>query len=290
MKKLMTFFISCAAVFLKGLVMFIVGVNTGGVDGLHAVAEDHDWVNDGPGALSTVEVDDLDFDTIEATGVADVVIVGENSYDKIISDYHLETVVEPKPGSVVMVSGSNMEAPASELDGKTLKLFGGNQQDFNGINLDFSSESVYPTMIVFCPDKKLDQIKISSAFSDVELRDISFDNAKIELNFGDVEAENIVSQGIKINSDNGDVDLSGELKGTTDIKVEAGDIEIDTKDALKVYTMKIKTLAGDINIGEKEIEGYETDEEGYSYTKDGSKYTLLLETLSGDVDVNQIKH
>ena len=289
MKKLMTFFISCAAVFLIGLIMFIVGVNTGGVDGLHAVAEDHDWVNEGPGALATVEVGDLDFDSIEATGVADVVIVGENSYDQVIRDYHLETAVDPKPGSVVMVHGSNMEAPASELDGKTLKLFGGSQQDFNGINLDFSSDPVYPTMIVFCPDKQLDQIKISSQFSDVTLQDISFKQADIALNFGDIETKNIESKGMTIVSDEGDVELSGELRGKTSIALEMGDIEIDTKDTLKKYTIKAQSDVGDIIIGKKEIVDDAHAEEGYLYTQNGGDDTLILETKTGDIEVHQIE-
>ncbi|MDO4869906.1 MAG: DUF4097 family beta strand repeat-containing protein [Bacillota bacterium] len=287
MNKLAKFFIACGAVFVIGLVMFAAGFAKGGVDGLEKVAADHDWVSAGPGALATVELHDQEFESIESTGVMDVVIVGPDSYEKIVSDYHIEMAVEPKPGTVVAVHGSNIQPPNMKVEGKTLKLNGGEENEFEGINLDFSSDSVYPAVIVFCPDQELDQIKISSVFSDVELRDISFKQADIRLNAGDVETANIVSQGLTIEGDSGDAEISGELKGQTEIKLEAGDIEVETKDALKNYTMKIKSSAGDIKIGEKEIA--EETAEGYSYTSDGGKYTLLLETEMGDIEVNRIE-
>ena len=288
MRKLRVFFITCAAVFVVGVAMSIGGAAAGGVQGFEKVAEDRDWVTTGPGAQATVELQDLDFDAIEATGVMDVVIVGESSYSEVVRDYNLEGAAEPKAGTAVCVFGSNVEPPDVKLDGKTLKLTGGAEQEFQGINLNFSSASVYPAVIVFCPDKEIDSIKVSSAFSDVTLKDISVKQADIQLNYGDVETENIVSQGIMIDNEFGDAALSGDLKGTTEIQLEEGDIELDTKTDPKAYSMKIKTEAGDITIGDKESGESKADEEGYSYTQTGGEDTLLLETINGDVKVRQI--
>ena len=280
MKKLKVFFIICAAVFVAGLGMSIAGAAAGGVDGFEAVAEDHDWVSAGPGAMATVSVDDLDFDSIESTGVTDVVIAGEDYYDEIVSDYKLETVLDPQPGTAIAVFGSNIEAPDMAMEGKTLVINGGQGEEFEGINLDFSSENAYPTVIVFCPDKELEKISISSAFSDVELKDIAFKEAEIGLNYGDVEGKHIKSQGIKIESDSGDVELSGELQGETEVTTGAGDIEIETADALKAYAMDIETSVGDIKIGDKE--------KGVSYKQDGGKHSLVLRADTGDIEVSRI--
>lgn len=286
MRKLKAFFIVCAAVFVVGMIMSIAGFGSGGVQGFEAVAEDHDWVSAGPGARVTTEMNDLDFDSIEAVGPTEVVIVGEREYAEIVGEYGLETAAKPKAGTAVAIFGKNNHAPVMEMDGKTLRISRDQDSEVNGIYLNFSSEDAYPTVIVFCPDKQLEQIKVNSSYSDVELRSISFKRAEIMLNFGDIEAENIVSRGITIESDDGDVELSGDLKGQTNVKAERGDIDIDTKTALKEYTMKLAASVGEITIGDGEGKFMDTDEEGYSYIQDGGEDTLILKADTGDIELS----
>ena len=287
MSRLVKFFITCGAVFVVGFAMCIAGAATGGVDGFKAVAEDHDWVSAGSGSRATVELNDQEFDSIESTGVMDVVIVSKDNYDKVIGEYDLTAIVEKDRCNAIAIFGSETKAPELTVYGNTLKIQGAAENEFDGINLDFTSENAYPTVIVFCPDKQMEQIKINSAFSDVWIKGVSFKNADIELNYGDVDAEGIVSQGIDIRNDCGDVELAGDLKGQTKVKIESGDIDIDTKAETKDYSMAIKALSGDVTIGDKEIE--EFAEEGYSYKQDGGEDSLDLEAAAGDIKVRQLE-
>ena len=305
MSKLMKFFITCAAVFVVGLVMLIAGIGTGGVEGLDKVAEDHDWVSGSPGDRASIEVNDLDFESIEATGYMDVILVGPGYYDDVVKDYELETITEAEAGTALAIFGSNLEGPTMEMDDKTLKL-SSNTESADGVNLNFSSENSYPTVFVFCSDKEIKRFTLSSSSSDVSLLGVSVENADIQLNYGDVEANNIVSKSMKIKIDSGDIELSGELKGTTDVSTDSGDIElsgdlkgttkastdsgdidIDTKMEVKEYSMKVSAAAGDVTIEENEIE-YNDEKEGYRYTQEGGEDTLILKTEAGDVKVRTL--
>ena len=285
MKRLKVFFITCAAVALVGLVMLVAGASTGGVEGFDAVAADHDWISGSPGARASVEQNDLEFENIEAIGYMDVVIVGERYYNDMADEYELGTITEPNAGTVIALFGSNLEEPDFKVEGKTLKI-NAPEIEQDKITLNFSSEDVYPTVIVFCPDKELKSIKLNSSISDVEMKGISFKYADIANNTGDVDAENITSQGIKIISDTGDVELSGDLRGTTDVSIETGDVEIDTALPLDKYTMNLKTDTGEIGIGEGEIE--DDDFEGYEYTQDGGEDELIIRTNTGDIEIEQM--
>ena len=285
MSKLAKFFITCAAVFVVGLVMLIAGIATGGVEGLEKVSEDHHWVSTGTGARATVDISGQKFDSIETIGYVDVVVVGPKYYDTIVGEYDVEDIAEPKAGYVLAIFGNNLEAPEMAVKNNTLQITAP-EFEFDGINLDFSSEAYYPTVLVFCPDKELAQVKVNSSACDVFLYGVTCKDVDVRINSGDIHADDIVTKGMIIESDAGDIEMMGDFKGTTKIQTSSGDVQLDTKAALKEYSMKVTAASGDIVIDDEEIEG-NNDEEGYRYTQDGGKDTLLIKVDSGDIKIRQ---
>ena len=294
LNKVAKFFIIAAAAFVLGLFLFVIGLTTGGVDGFHKVAKDHSWVNDASAVVHTIETDG-GFNAVEATGMCDIVLVGEDYQDKAIRDYHLNEVENLGPGTVVLRYGDNYNEPEVTMDNGTLEISSiqDNTEQFTfGINL--SDDTVWPTAIIFCNDKELKSVKVSSEYADVEMMGVAFENADIELNDGDVEFENIKSKGLKIDTEYGDIEVSGDLTGKTELISKDGDIEVDTLKNYEEYTIKAGAVDGDIKVGETEMEiSYDEDgddQEGvYQYTQKGGKDSLTIKTSYGDIEIGNLK-
>lgn len=294
LNKIAKFFIITAAAFVFGLFLFVIGLTTGGVDGFHKVAKDHSWVNDGTTEVHTIETSN-EFNAVEATGMCDIVLVGEDYQDKAIRDYHLNEVENLGPGTVVLRYGDNFNEPEVTLDNGTLEISSVQKLDEPFVGIDFSdADDVWPIAIIFCNDKELKSVKVSSEYSDVEMMGVAFADADIELNSGDIDLANIKSKGLKISNDYGDVEVSGDLRGETEVTLESGDIEIDTEANTKEYTIKAGSDAGDIKVGKKELEfpfdgAGDDQEEGYQYIQEGGKDTLLVKTTYGDIEISTVK-
>lgn len=294
MNRIAKFFVVCAAAFVLGLILFVIGLTTGGVDGLHKVAKDHSWVSDGTEEIHTIETNG-EFNAVEITGQTDVVLVGTDYFDKTVKEYDLNEVENLGPGTVVLRYGDNYTEPEVTMDNGTLNINGVQNENEPFVGLDFSDgESTWPKAIIFCDDKELKSIKISSQYADVEAKGVAFKKADLELNDGDIDLENIKSKGLKINSDYGDVEISGDLRGETSITLDEGDIEIDTLAKLKEYTIKAGSDVGDIKVGKKELEfpfdeGGDYQEEGYQYIQEGGKDTLIVKTTNGDIEISTVK-
>ncbi len=294
MNRIAKFFIVCAAAFVLGLILVVIGITTGGKDGFHKVAEDHGWVKDGSTKICTVETKG-EFDSVEATGPIDVVLVGGDYFNEAVKEYNLIEEENLGPGTVVIRYGNAYDAPEVTLDSGTLEITGIQDDNEPFVGIDFSDgESAWPVAIVFCDDKELKAVKVSSEYADVEMMGIAFADADIELNDGDVDLANIRSKGLKISSDYGDVEVAGDLRGETEVTLESGDIEIDTLAKLKEYTIKAGSDDGDIKVGKKELEfpfdeGGDYQEEGYQYIQEGGKDTLIVKTTYGDIEISTMK-
>jgi len=294
MNRIAKFFVICAAVFVIGMILFVIGIATGGIDGLHKVAQDHSWVNEGSTEICTVETKG-EFDEVKITGPIDVVMVSEDYYDNAVKEYDLDDLENPGTGTVAFRYGNAYNEPEATIDNGTLEIKGIQDDDEHFVGIDLSDEgSAWPVAIVFCGDKELKSVNVSSEYADVEMKGIAFAVADIELNDGDVELENIKSKGLKISSDYGDVEVSGDLSGDTEITLEDGDIEVDTLADIKDYTIKAGADSGDIKVGKTEIDfPYDVDEglqeEGYQYIQEGGKDTLIVKTTCGDIEISTVK-
>ncbi len=195
-------------------------------------------MKDGSTKICTVETKG-EFDSVEATGPIDVVLVGGDYFNEAVKEYNLIEEENLGPGTVVVRYGNAYDAPEVTLDSGTLEITGIQDDNEPFVGIDFSDgESAWPVAIVFCDDKELKAVKVSSEYADVEMMGIAFADADIELNDGDVDLANIRSKGLKISSDYGDVEVAGDLRGETEVTLESGDIEIDTLAKLKEYTIK----------------------------------------------------
>ena len=294
MNRIAKFFVICAAAFVLGLILFVIGITADGIDGYHKVAKDHNWVKDGSTKICTVETKG-EFDSVEATGPIDVVLVGGDYFNEAVKEYNLIEEENLGPGTVVLRYGNAYDAPEVTLDSGTLEITGiqDDNEPFVGIDLS-GGDSAWPVAIVFCDDKELKAVKVSSEYADVEMMGIAFADADIELNDGDVDLANIRSKGLKISSDYGDVEVAGDLRGETEVTLESGDIEIDTLAKLKEYTIKAGSDNGDIKVGKKELEfpfdgTGDEQEEGYQYIQEGGKDTLVVKTTYGDIEIGTVK-
>ncbi len=283
LNKIAKFFVICAAAFVFGLVLFVIGLAAGGVDGFHKVSEEHDWINVDPSDVHMVDTK-CEFNAVEVTGDMDVVLVGKDGYDSVIKEYNLTEIENLGSGTVVFRYGERLGEPEITVDSGVLKMnnLPGNAQA--GVNLDFSERvSEWPVAIVFCNDKELESVKVDSDYADVEMIGVAFKKADIRLDSGDVDMANIKSKGLKINSSYCDVEISGDLQGKTEITVDSGDVEVDTLRDYGEYTIQVETSSGDVKIGKKKF-----DLEGHEYVQGGGENTLTIKLEYGDIEIGNM--
>lgn len=289
LSKLAKFFIICAAVFFVGLVCAIGGVVCGGPDGLEQVAERYDWVHYTPGERSVTAQKVDDFHSIEVTGDMDLYIVGKEFYKNaswladqdMIDGDELDVLGKNK---VCVICGDKVEQPEIEVKKGVLKINSGSV-DMNGINLNLSDESWYPTILVCAPDEVLESLTVSGETGDVDILGASWKTADIQLNYGDLTVEGVKSGALQAELDAGDMEIQGKLMGRTRVATDAGDIEIDTPLARAEYALKLRTDAGDLEVKEtgRSAEVYEG---GYKLEEYGGPHKLNVRTFSGDVEVH----
>jgi hypothetical protein len=260
------FLLACAAVFVLGAILAIVGALTGGTE----------YFDNDTKKMPDTETSsyDLSFNSIEATGCTDVILVGTRYYDEVLEDHEINGI-EPQKGRVIVIRQVDKDVPEVKAEGDTLKINGGSTEFALG---DF--DLFEPTVIVFCGDDELKSIKVSSEASDIEVKGVKFAAADIGLNSGDAEFKDVVSGGIKVEDDAGDIMVSGMLNGTTDIHTEAGDVEVNVADGIRSYTIDIRADAGSIEVGEQEIEGT-------TFTQEGGDRVLKLISNAGEIEVGQ---
>ena len=272
MSKTAKFFVICAVVFTLGLVLTIGGCAAGGITGIQE-AVDGRITNNGPAETEMTE-GDYEFSSVEVSGDADFVLVGSKYYDGILDDKDI-TGAEAKTGKVIAVYEKGKAAPEIKTeDGKLI------------INADTDNEVHFnelfePTVIIFCDDKELESVSVKSSACDLEMRGVSFRTANIEMNAGDVELKDIISGGLRIVSDAGDTEISGVLRGITDVDSDAGSIEINVFTGIRGYTMELHADAGDIKVGEDEIDGND-------FKQQGGVDVIKVRTDAGDIEIGEM--
>ena len=268
------FLIVCAVIFALGLVMTIGGCAAGGLDGFRNTL-------DGNGnAEKPVEegmlVDEYEFSSIEITGCADFVIAGNRYYKEVLEDNEIFDT-EAKPGMVIVKYDKSKEPPEVSTENGRLTVDAAKAESDV---LDFGVNLYEPTVIILCGDDELGSIKISSEASDVDIAGVAFRSADVQTNAGEIDMRDVISNGITAVNDAGSTEISGILKGTTEVRNDAGDIDVDTFDDPSSYSMELHTDAGDITVGENDIEGGE-------YTQKGGENLLKLWTDAGDIEVDK---
>ena len=276
MSKTAKFFLTCAAAFTLGLVLTIGGCAAGGMKGIEKAVDGSGWnISTDPASAVTVE-NDYEFSSIEATGEADLVIAGSRYYDEALDELEARGI-EAKAGKVVVVYDSSREEPEVRTEGTKLVIDAGKGDN----TVHFSDEFFGPKVIVFCGDKELESVSVSSSACDLDIMGVSFKTADIGMNTGDVDLKDITSSGLKVEADAGDIEIAGVLKGGTEVKSDAGSIEIDVFNDISSYTMDLHTDAGEIKLGEDEIDGT-------SYTQKGGKDSITARTDAGDIEVGSL--
>lgn len=275
MSNIGKFFVIWAIIFTLGLVLTVAGCVAGGPDGIEKAVDGRERpVNSDPVETDIIE-NDYEFSSIEATGEADFIFVGSKYYDEALDDEDLSGI-EPKAGKAVVIYDKSRTAPEVKTEDGRLVIDAG-KDDHVYLGNNFNG----PTVIVFCDDKELESVKVSSGACDLDIKGVSFKAADLGMNAGDVELKDVVSGGLKIVADAGDIEIAGVLKGATDVRAEAGSVDIDVFNGIKSYTMDLRAEAGDINVGEEDIDGT-------SYTQKGGKDTIKVRADAGDIDIGNL--
>lgn len=276
MSKIAKFFLICAVVFTLGLVLTVGGCAAGGPAGIEKAVDGNEWsINTDPVETEVIEKD-YEFSSIEATGEADFVIVGSKYYQDALGDADISGI-DAKAGKVVVIYDKSKDAPEVKTDGSRLVVDAGKADN----RIYLSDEYFGPTVIVFCDDKELDSIKVSSSSCDLDIKGVSFKTADLGMNAGDVDLKDVTSGGLKVISDAGDIDIAGVLKGSTDVKTDAGSIEIDVFNGLTAYTMDLHADAGELRVGDEEIDGGD-------YTQKGGDDSITARTDAGDINIGNL--
>ena len=276
MSRTAKFFLICAVIFTLGLVLTVGGCAAGGIAGIEKAVDGNEWsVNTDPVDVGTIE-DDFEFSSIEATGDADFVIVGSKYYEDALDDADIEDI-EAKAGKVVVIYDKSKKAPEVRTDGDRLVIEAGKGDN----NIYFSEEYFGPKVIVFCDDKELESISVSSSACDLDIKGVSFKKADLGMNAGDVDLKDIISGGLKVGSDAGEIDIAGVLKGSTEVKTDAGSINIDVFNGITSYTMDLHTDAGELSIGDEEVDGGD-------YSQKGGDDSITARTDAGDINIGNL--
>lgn len=228
--KLKKFFLICAAVFVVGLGCAIGGAACGGLQDMNKLGDRYDWIHTSPGERGVTAQKVKDFHSIEATGDADLWIVGESFYKRdswlaeqeVLEQTELDVLGKNK---VCVICGDRIEQPEISVKNGVLKINSA-PVEMDGIILDLTDDVAYPQILVCVPDETLKSLTVSGETGDVDLLGISWKNARVLLNYGDLEAKAVKSESLTAKVDSGDVEVRGNLKGTTDVTVESGDIEL----------------------------------------------------------------
>ena len=71
------------------------------------------------------------------------------------------------------------------------------------------------------------------------------------------------------------------LKGVTDVHADAGSVEIEAFTGIRGYTMELHADAGDIQVGEDEIDGND-------FKQQGGSDVIKVRTDAGDIEIGEM--
>ena len=150
-----------------------------------------------------------------------------------------------------------------------------------------------------------ESIEIQTVSGDIRIEDIRSENFMVSTISGDLRIDSQRVESFDVNTTSGDIRIersdiekmriktaSGEIRLNLD--EHRGDIEIETTSGDIRLTMEntntyldIETLSGDIRVEAKEINLQTSDDRNYKAEIGKGEYKLIIDTISGDVRINQ---
>ena len=241
--------ITCAVLFILGLILFVIGLNAGGSIGFNIDYKHHKLTTAKDMEMKTGEQEVGAFSNIDiTTSAADLTIVEGDSY-KV--KYKLYENVEPTIG----------------VENDTLKI---SVKDDRGTVLNIlTTDDNSPKIEITVPKgTKLFDVSINTDAGDLNIDGFTIATLNIESDAGDFNLKNLTSTSIKIKADAGDLDLADTTTERFEIESNAGDINVT---GLTADTVKMDFDAGDIKVLDSEIKNYKA------------------ELSAGDMDLKNIK-
>lgn len=286
------FFIICAVVFGVGLLTAALGAAFGGIDEFGKVAEQREWIQGDPGKQVKEYVSVGDFESIDIEGCADVNVMTEE----------WSAADEYKPGQILVVRGSKVDAPEIKTD-KGVLYIKSPETEFDGINISFSDVPRTPAVFVYCTKEQLKTIKTKSTSGDLSFMGIRFASAdlgadsgdifikgvrgeklSININSGDIVASGRIEGPSTLKSSSGDIRLSGKFLGETTVNISSGDFSLDTKLTMEKYAVDVQVLDGDIRVT-SDGSTYDYEDNTNKIELKGGPNRLTLQSLNGDVEL-----
>lgn len=301
MSKLAKFFIICAAVCVLGIVMTFAGYAAGGVDDLQKVADKHEWLNVGPNSTETNVMNVGEFQSIEAEGSMDIVVLspGEELDEEAVPNFIEDMYYGGTAGTVAVKWGKGNGAPEVTNENGVLKIKG-SSESIDTAEVNLTGEDPSPDVVVFCSDKELERIHINGKYGDtaivcvkskstrinaesgdIEIEDVEGGEIAVETNTGDIYADDVVSSKMALKTGTGDIDIS-ECVGEISAETTTGDIEFATVLPQSQFEMDLSVNTGEISVNEDEIEPKEF------YAK-GTPNKLVFRTDTGDIDADFVE-
>ena len=298
MSKLAKFFIICAAVCVLGIVMTFAGYAAGGVDDLQKVADKHEWLNVGPNSTETDLFTVGEFQSIEAEGNLDIVVIapGKELDEEAVPNFVEDMYYGGTAGTVAVRWGKGYGAPVVTNENGVLKIEG-STDSIDTAQVNLTGDDPSPDVVVFCSDNELESIhingkygdnaivcvkskstKVTAESGDIEIEDVEGGEIAAETKTGDIYADDIVSSKLTLKAGTGDVDISGCV-GEISAETTTGDIEFATALTQSQFEMDLSVNTGEISVNEEAIDAKE-------FNAKGEPNKLLFRTNTGDIDAD----
>lgn len=286
MNKLMKFFIICGITLFVGMGLCFGGIMTNGVSGINKVAEKYDWLKGTPGDLQTEYAENLEFDSIKATGEMDVILIGAD-YSTMPGNWNLPGQVSraikeyaPEEGMVFLCYGERIDAPEYKVTNGVLEINRG-MYDEGVVTMNLSYDDGTPKAVVFCGSRDLDEIDVTSTSGDVAVLGVRCGQMNLKTTDGDIFAEAIKSRGLDAETVCGECRIHGELEGLTKLKNTDGDTYVETSRDENSYSRNVQLTDGTLTVNDIESD----DDTFISYVREGGPNKLEIDSIDGDVNI-----
>ena len=283
-KKAKRFLIICSIVIGAGLLITIIGVAAGGIDGIEKMSNRYAWIS---GPLPNEEQQVLDasqtFDSIEISGDLDLEVMKGNE------------------DSVKLIYPKDSGSYDMKVENNTLVV---NYTYKENVIINLSDEDSDPRLVITRRDaESIKNIKADISWGDVDLQNLTVDNVtlnlvsgdadlshsqigtlKVDMAFGDLETVGITCGSVTAELADGDCDLDGTFNGNISVNIDYGDVEIRTRLAESQYTVSARSDYGEIEAG-----GHECDrecEDGGALQTGNGAYLMQIYTNNGDISVS----
>ena len=298
MSKLAKFFIICAAVCVLGIVMTFAGYAAGGVDDLQKVADKHEWLNVGPNSTETDLFTVGEFQSIEAEGNLDIVVIapGKELDKETVPNFVEDMYYGGTAGTVAVRWGKGYGAPVVTNENGVLKIEG-STDSIDTAQVNLTGEDPSPDVVVFCSDNELESINIDGKYGDASVAGVKSKSTKIAADSGDIEVEDVEGSEITAQTQTGDIAADGIAVGRLALKTGTGDIDISkcageisaettTGDIEFETTLPQSQFETDLSVNTGEISVNEDAIDPNEFYSKGEPNKLTFRTDTGDIDVN----